>query len=130
MSLLYSGRNMTPLQQQPGEGRDPHAKQPIRRAGPAPEQARATLVLLHGRGGTAEDMLSLYPQLRLPTVAALAPQAAGNTWYPYSFMAALEVNQPFLDSALGRLESIVADLLARGIPSTRIALLGFSQGAC
>jgi predicted esterase len=63
-------------------------------------------------------------------VAALAPQAAGSTWYPHSFLAPLEANQPFLDSALRRLESMVAGLLARGIPSNRVALLGFSQGAC
>ncbi len=60
----------------------------------------------------------------------LRAQAAGNTWYPQSFLAPLEANQPHLDSALGKLESIVADLLARGVESERVALLGFSQGAC
>ena len=109
---------------------DPHAGQPVLTAGPTPEQADATLVLLHGRGATADSILSLHAELGLPTLAALAPQAAGNTWYPYSFLAPLQANQPFLDSALGRLEALVAGLLARGIPSKRIALLGFSQGAC
>jgi predicted esterase len=75
-------------------------------------------------------MLSLYGQLILPTIAALAPQAAGSTWYPHSFLAPIEANQPFLDSALNRIESLVGDLLAREVQSDRIALLGFSQGAC
>jgi predicted esterase len=87
-------------------------------------------VLLHGRGAGAGDILSLYAGLGLRGLAALAPQAAGNTWYPDSFLAPLEANQPYLDSALRRIESIVADLLARGVPGDRIALLGFSQGAC
>ncbi len=109
---------------------DPHAGQPMLTAGPSPEQAAATLVLLHGRGGSAQDMLSLHRALGIDTLAALAPQASGNTWYPHTFLAPLEANQPYLDSALGRIESIIADLLGRGIASERIALLGFSQGAC
>jgi predicted esterase len=115
---------------QPGERPDPHAGQPILAAGPPPEQAVATLILVHGRGATAESILSLYAELGLGGLAALAPQAAGSTWYPHSFLAPLEANQPFLDSALRRLELLVADLLVRGVPSDRIALLGFSQGAC
>jgi phospholipase/carboxylesterase len=109
---------------------DPHAGQPVLTAGPSLERADAVLVLMHGRGASAEDILTLYQELRVERLAALAPEAAGHTWYPNSFLAPLEANQPFLDSALGRLGSIVADLLARGIPSERIALLGFSQGAC
>ena len=65
-----------------------------------------------------------------PSCGATGSQAAGHSWYPLSFLAPLEANQPFLDSALRRLETLVADLLARGVPSERIALLGFSQGAC
>jgi predicted esterase len=87
-------------------------------------------VLLHGRGATAESILSVYEALAVPELAALAPQAAAGTWYPQSFLAPTEANQPFLDSALRRVETILADLLARGIASDRIALLGFSQGAC
>ena len=109
---------------------DPHAGQPVLTAGPPREQAVATLVLLHGRGAAAEDMLSLHRALNLPEVAALAPQAAGGTWYPHSFLAPIESNQPCLNSALLRVESIVSDLLSRGVASDRIALLGFSQGAC
>jgi predicted esterase len=109
---------------------DPHAGQPVLRAGPAPEAADATLIMLHGRGADAESILSLYDVLGLDNVSALAPQAAGNTWYPYPFLAPLEANQPDLNSALRRIESLVSDLLSRGVPSDRIALLGFSQGAC
>ena len=109
---------------------DPHAGQPVLTAGPPHRQAAATLVLLHGRGAAAEDMLSLHRALNLPEVAALAPQAAGGTWYPHSFLAPIESNQPCLDSALRCVESIVSDLLSRGVASDRIALLGFSQGAC
>jgi predicted esterase len=99
-------------------------------AGPAPAQADAVLLLLHGRGSTAQDILSLYVALDLPTVAAVAPQAPGNTWYPHSFLAPLESNQPFLDSALRRIESLITDLLFQKILSQKIILLGFSQGAC
>lgn len=109
---------------------DPHAKQPVKTAGPPPAQAAATLVLLHGRGADGESILALYAELGLPNIAALAPQAAGYTWYPQSFLAPIEANQPFLDSALRRVESLVNDLLARGVASEKIALLGFSQGAC
>jgi predicted esterase len=109
---------------------DPHAHQSLLSDGPSVKTADAVLVLLHGRGATAESVLSLYAALNLPTIAAVAPQAAGNTWYPHSFLAPIEANQPFLDSALRRVEAIVGGLIARGIPSERIALLGFSQGAC
>jgi predicted esterase len=117
------------LQPNPGEA-DPHAHQPLLSAGPIPEEADGTLVLLHGRGATASGILSLYESFRLPTLAALAPQAAGSAWYPQSFLAPLEANRPFLDSALRRVESIVTELIAGGVSSRRIALLGFSQGAC
>jgi predicted esterase len=109
---------------------DPHARQPVLTAGPAPEKADATIILVHGRGASARDILSLYSELDVENLAAIAPQAAGNTWYPYSFLSPLEANQPYLDSALGRIDLLVNDLLGRGIPTNRIALLGFSQGAC
>ncbi len=109
---------------------DPHANQPLATAGPAVADADLVLLLIHGRGATAQSMLSLLDALGLETVSAIAPQAAGNTWYPNSFLAPMESNQPYLDSALRRIESLVADLLSHHIPSNRIALLGFSQGAC
>src|SRR3954471_16010044 len=108
---------------------DPHSGQPILSAGPAPHEADAVLGLLHGRGATAGSILSLHTQMALPTIAALAPQAAGYSWYPHSFLAPIEANQPILDSALHCIESIVDGLLRSGVPSDKIALLGFSQGA-
>ena len=109
---------------------DPHANQPVLSAGPSPEQAGCTLVMLHGRGAAAQDMLALHGALGLLNVAAIAPQAAGYTWYPHSFLAPIDANQPYLDSALKRVESIVRDLMSRGVATDHIALLGFSQGAC
>jgi predicted esterase len=109
---------------------DPHAHTPLLRAGPVPERAEATMILLHGRGASADDILGVYAELGLPSVAGLAPQAAGNTWYPFSFLVPIDANQPYLNSALGRIGSMVADLMTRGVPSEKIVLLGFSQGAC
>jgi predicted esterase len=129
-NVMYRARAMNVARSQFPQPPDPHAHQPLLTAGPAPEQADATIVLVHGRGASADSILSLWTELALPTLAALAPQAAGHTWYPHSFLAPIEQNQPYLDSGLRRLESIVADLSARGIASDRIALLGFSQGAC
>jgi phospholipase/carboxylesterase len=121
---------MSNTQSQLDAASDPHGRQPVLSIGPAPEKAAATLILIHGRGATAESILSLVPELGIENVAAMAPQAAGHTWYPYSFLEPIEENQPYLDSALRRIESLVADLLGRGIASEKIALLGFSQGAC
>lgn len=109
---------------------DPHGGQPVATAGPEPEQAGAALLLVHGRGATAEGMLDLYGELHLDGLAALAPQAAGQTWYPHSFLAPLAANQPGVDSALRLLANLVEELRGRGVPDSRIALLGFSQGAC
>ena len=107
-----------------------HQAQPALTAGPAPEKAAATLILLHGRGALAEDILALHRLIDIDSLAAIAPQAANHTWYPLSFLSPLPSNQPHLDSALARIESIVVDLIARGAPSEKIAILGFSQGAC
>jgi predicted esterase len=74
--------------------------------------------------------LELHHELNIDDLAAIAPQAAGHTWYPQSFLSPLAMNQPYLDSALRKIESIIAGLIAGGVPSKRIALLGFSQGAC
>jgi phospholipase/carboxylesterase len=106
------------------ERADPHSGQPTVTAGPPPEQANAALILLHGRGAAAESTLSLYAELAFEGLSAPAPQAAGRTWYPYSFLAPLEINRPFLDSALRRVESLVLELLTYRVPIARIALLG------
>src|SRR5687768_3880068 len=100
---------------------DPHADQPVVSAGPAPEDAAATLILLHGRGATADSMLDLYEALAISQVAALAPQASGHTWYPQSFLAPMEMNQPYLDSALRRIHSLFVDLEQRGIQTEQVA---------
>jgi len=109
---------------------DPHRGQPILRRGPEPARARLAVICIHGRGASAEDILTVADELELDDVAYLAPQAAGNTWYPYSFLAPLSENQPGLNSALGVVASIVDDLGAQQIASERVAVLGFSQGAC
>jgi predicted esterase len=110
---------------------DPHASTPLLTTGPAPKDAAGVIVMIHGRGADAESILSLLPELDLgDRVAAVAPQAAGHTWYPYSFLAPMRQNQPYLDSALRRVETVVADLIKQGVAAERIALYGFSQGAC
>jgi len=108
---------------------DPHYDQPVRRTGPDPAAARLVVVAVHGRGASAADILSLAAELDLPDVAFVAPEAAGRTWYPYSFLAPMADNQPYLDSALALLDRIVGDLRGRVAPE-RIGLMGFSQGAC
>jgi predicted esterase len=108
---------------------DPHRGQPILRRGPDPARARLVVVCVHGRGATAADILSVADELQLPDVAYVAPEAARHTWYPYSFLAPMEDNQPGLSSALGVLASIVDGLQEHGA-ADRIAMLGFSQGAC
>ncbi|WP_246206189.1 alpha/beta hydrolase [Propylenella binzhouense] len=109
---------------------DPHAGQPVSRAGPALSAARGAVILVHGRGSNPADMMGL-ARLVLPAeMAALAPRAAGSTWYPYSFMAPTDSNEPWLGSALGRIGALVAEIEAAGLPGERVAILGFSQGAC
>jgi predicted esterase len=109
---------------------DPHRGQPILRRGPEPARARLAVICIHGRGASAEDILTVADELELDDVAYLAPQAAGNTWYPSSFLAPLADNQPGLNSALGVMASIVDGLTAQQVASERVAVLGFSQGAC
>ena len=100
------------------------------RAGRPAGQARGAVVLVHGRGADARDILGLAAHLEHPDLAYLAPQAAGNTWYPLSFLAPLERNEPWLSSALARIAEVVGTLEAEGIPPAKVMLLGFSQGAC
>jgi predicted esterase len=109
---------------------NPHAGQPVLKMGPRPDQARVAIILVHGRGGSAEDIMGLAREFRQTDVAYLAPQAAGNTWYPYSFLTPMEKNEPALSSALGVLKGLVSTLGEQGVPAERVGLLGFSQGAC
>jgi len=107
-----------------------HQGQPVLAAGAKLSDARAAMVLVHGRGATAESILTLVPELEQPGFAYLAPQAAANTWYPYPFTAPLGYNEPYLSSALARLGELLEHIAAAGIPPERTILLGFSQGAC
>jgi predicted esterase len=109
---------------------DPHAGQPVVATGEKLRRASAVMILLHGRGATAESILELTPYMEQPRVAYLAPQAAFNTWYPYSFLEPMERNEPYLSSALARVGAVVDQILTTGIPSSHIILGGFSQGAC
>ena len=108
----------------------PHQGQPVARAGVPLSEARAALLLIHGRGATAESILTLADELHVPGVACLAPQAAGYTWYPYRFLAPLEANEPGLSSGLARIGELVAEAETAGLAADRVVLLGFSQGAC
>jgi len=111
-------------------GASPHRGQPVVTAGRPLDQADAAVVMVHGRGATAESILTLADELGRMDLAYVAPQAAGYTWYPYSFLVPIERNEPHLSSALELLESVTAKLQAAGIPAERTVLLGFSQGAC
>src|SRR5260370_7072461 len=93
-------------------------------------QARAGMVMVHGRGATAEDILELAVELNRTGFAYLAPQAANNSWYPQSFLAPIASNEPWLSSALDRLSTVLQRVEEGGIPRERTILLGFSQGAC
>lgn len=109
-----------------------HDGQQVLRGGAPLKDARAALILLHGRGATAEDIYSLGEEIAgdLPGIALLAPQAAGDTWYPQRFFAPLEQNEPYLTSALGVISGLVASLGKAGLGGQRVMLVGFSQGAC
>jgi predicted esterase len=109
---------------------DPHRGQPILTRGPSPASARVTMILVHGRGAGAADILGLAGELGTTDVAFLAPEAAGRTWYPYSFLAPIQDNEPGITSGLGVIAAIVERLVGEGIAHDRIGLLGFSQGAC
>lgn len=109
---------------------DPHAGQRVLRSGPRPEDARLVAILLHGRGASAEGILGLAGQFSARDIAYVAPQAGGSTWYPYSFLAPIAQNEPWLGSALALVAGLVDGLAERGIPAERLAVMGFSQGAC
>jgi len=109
---------------------DPHQYGTVHTFGADLQEAAGAVILLHGRGGSAEDILSLAREFELPQLAYFAPQAAGHSWYPNSFMASVASNQPWLCSALNKVESIVQMAQDAGIAADRVAVGGFSQGAC
>src|SRR5258708_15004803 len=110
--------------------RGPHQSQPIMTGGERLKRAGAAMVMVHGRGASAENILDLAVELHQPGLAYLAPQAAGDTWYPYSFLAPLARNEPGLSSGLAATANVLAQVAQAGIPLECTMLLGFSQGAC
>lgn len=111
-------------------GAGPHAGQRLAVGGASLARARHVVLMLHGRGASPGDMLNLHARLALPDVMALVPTAAGNSWWRDSFLAPLAVNEPGLQSALSVVEALLDDLEDAGFGPERIALVGFSQGAC
>jgi predicted esterase len=107
-----------------------HQGQPVLLAGEPLETARAAMLLLHGRGASAQDIMMFAGELAEPGYAYLAPEAPGSAWYPNSFLAPLSSNEPYLSGALQRIETLLAAVQEKGIPLERTVLLGFSQGAC
>jgi predicted esterase len=108
----------------------PHQGQQVFTAGKPLAEAQAAMILIHGRGATAVSILELANELYHPEFAYLAPQAAGNTWYPYSFLAPMAQNEPGLTSGLQVIADLIGQVEDAGIPAEKIVLAGFSQGAC
>lgn len=99
-------------------------------AGQPLKEAKKVLIMLHGRGATAENILTLADNLQVDEFALLAPQAANNSWYPFSFLSPVEQNEPWLSASLQVLGSMITDIATKGIATEHIYFLGFSQGAC
>jgi predicted esterase len=114
----------------PEAARHPHGGERVLIGGAPLETAAGALIAIHGRGAGAEDIMALAREIAPPTVTILAPQAAGNTWYPYAFLEPTERNEPYLSSALRIVADLIAQVDEHGISPERVALVGFSQGAC
>ena len=114
----------------PAGGWSPHQGQPVRTAGAKLASARAAMVMLHGRNATAESILALVQAIDTPGFVYLAPQAAGNTWYPNSFLSPIPSNEPEITSGLAAINDLLERIVDSGVPLERTMLLGFSQGAC
>ena len=106
-----------------------HTKNIITAGQPLTSESKV-LILLHGRGATAEDILSISHYLNVKDFALLAPQATNNSWYPQSFLSPPAQNEPWLSSALSIIKELVNDVLAKGVTEQQIYFAGFSQGAC
>jgi predicted esterase len=113
-----------------GTMKGPHQGQRVAAAGTPLAQAKGAVVMVHGRGASAESILTLAPALDRPDFAYLAPSAAGGTWYPNGFMAPIPSNEPGISSGMQAIADLLAQVEAAGIPAERTVLLGFSQGAC
>ena len=109
---------------------DPHGQAEIYAAGATLDEASSAIIAIHGRGADAADIINLAGEVAPSGVVILAPNAVGQTWYPYHFIEPIERNEPYLTSALNLIDQLFARLAEAGIPPSRVALLGFSQGAC
>ena len=109
---------------------DPHQGGSVLTAGAAIGTAKAAMIMVHGRGAQAGDILSLAEVIERPDIAYLAPEASGNTWYPRPFTSPVEMNEPFYSSGLKVVAGLLAELARKGLLPERVVLLGFSQGAC
>lgn len=109
---------------------DPHADEPLLSAGKPVADAAAVVLAIHGRGAGPGDILALQSTLERPDLSWLAPAAAGRSWYPYRFISEKAQNQPYLDSALRRIGTLVEQVSSNGVAYEQIVFLGFSQGAC
>ena len=114
----------------PRDNPGPHDDEPVLWAGAALEKERAGAIFVHGRGADARDILGLAAEVDTGDVAFAAPDAAGRTWYPYSFLAPIEDNEPGISSGLRVIHGLIVRFEGAGIPPERVLLLGFSQGAC
>ncbi|HEU5432395.1 MAG TPA: hypothetical protein VFU81_12075, partial [Thermomicrobiales bacterium] len=109
---------------------EPHANATVSVAGAPLERATSAILAVHGRGASAADIIGLAEEVAPATAAIVAPQAAGSTWYPFRFLEPIARNEPYLSSALALIDRLLGQIEATGVGRDRIALLGFSQGAC
>jgi predicted esterase len=123
-------RTVTPQSPTSADRNDPHKGVVIHHLGPEPADARLSVILLHGRGASAADILGLADEFGLDDIAYLAPEAAGREWYPRTFLAPIDQNEPNLSSAIHLVATLVATLGEAGVDADRVGLIGFSQGAC
>ena len=107
-----------------------HEDQPLLQEGPELRDATGLLILLHGRGSTARDIMTLSHQFRHEGLAFAAPQADGKSWFPYSFLVSVKQNEPGIPSAMRVIRSLVTEADLLGVPRDKVMVLGFSQGAC
>jgi len=108
----------------------PHANQPTATLGPRTEESKGAMIMIHGRNATPSSILELVSLIGARDIHYVAPAAANNTWYPFSFLAEIEKNEPGISSGYSVIDGLVSDLMGSGLPRERIFLLGFSQGGC